>query len=208
MDTAKVVGCAMVASKINNWLDSKILKKFAVDNVYDITMPMCHKLLKDELADRLTQSVIFVTDLNQYLVDVQQLKDENDALKSKLIDAQEKVVGLQAELLSSRSEQLDTLQETVKTSVEDTVKAEFVSYSAAVVQSQKSVCPMEPKILESVVQQVVEDTDRSRSLMVFGFPEQDDEKICDHVSSVFEAIGEKPRFEACRLGKKKSSDTD
>ena len=56
--------------------------------------------------------------------------------------------------------------------------------------------------MNSVVKQVVEDTDRSRSLMVFGLPEEDDEKISERISSVFEAFGEKPRFEACRGSRK------
>ncbi len=38
--------------------------------------------------------------------------------------------------------------------------------------------------------------------MIFGLKEEETEKICDKVSSVFEAIGERPRIEASRLGKR------
>ncbi len=37
--------------------------------------------------------------------------------------------------------------------------------------------------------------------MIFGLSEERDEQLCDRVSRVFEEIGEKPRIEACRLGK-------
>ena len=206
MDTAKLVECDMTATHVTEWLNCNVLKLFSVDNVYDLTIVKCKALNKDTLADKLIEALIHVTDQNNLLIQTLTLKDENEALKSKLIDSHEKVIDLQAELLSSRSEQLDTLQTTVKTSVEDTVKAEFVSYSAVV--QKNNACSLEPESLNSVVKQVVEDTDRSRSLMVFGLPEEDDEKICERISSVFEAIGEKPRFEACRLGKQKSSDQD
>ena len=206
MEAATVVECDMVARNVSEWLKYKVLKQFSVDDIYDITMTMCHKLKKDELADKIIEAIIHVSDQNQYLHRVQVLKDENEALKSKLIDSHEKVIGLQAELLSSRSEQLDTLKTTVKTSVEDTVKAEFMSYSA--VAQKNNACSLKQESLKSVVQQVVEDTDRSRSIMMFGLSEAEDDNLCERVGSVFEAIGEKPRFEACRLGKQKSGDQD
>ena len=40
--------------------------------------------------------------------------------------------------------------------------------------------------------------------MIFGLPEGAHEKICDKVSEVFLHLGEKPRIEASRIGKKSS----
>jgi hypothetical protein len=203
MDTATLVGCDMVATNVNSWLVD-VLNQLKVDNVVDLTTPKCKALNKETLADTLILALIHVNDQNKLLFEAGKMKDENEALKSKLIDSQGKVIDLQAELLSSRSEQLDTLQTTVKTSVEDTVKAEFLSYSA--VAQKNNACSLKQESLTSVVKQVVEDTDRSMRLMMFGLSEEEDEKLCERVSSVFEAIGEKPRFEACRLGK--SGDQD
>ena len=131
------------------------------------------------------------------------LKNETEALKTEIIGSQQKVIGLQSELLASSTEQQETLQATVKTSVEDTVKAEFVSYSAVVEKNQART--LEPECLNSFVKKVVEEEDRSRSLMVFGLPEEADEQLCEKVSSIFQEIGEKTRVEANRLGKENRS---
>ena len=93
----------------------------------------------------------------------------------------------------------------MKSSVAETVKAEFVSYSAAVKKNQSTSSPIAPETLKSVVRKVAEEDDRSRSLMVFGLPEEGDEQLHDKVSAVFQEFGEKPRMEASRLGEKKGS---
>ena len=49
-----------------------------------------------------------------------------------LIVSQKQVIDLQAELLKCKEDQLHSLQKTVKTSVEDSVKAEIKSYSEMV----------------------------------------------------------------------------
>lgn len=127
------------------------------------------------------------------------MRDGTKVLKSEIISSQQKVIGLQEELLASKTEQLETLQTTVKKSVESTVKEEFLSYSAAVSQDHQEL-QLAPERLKSVVRNVVEE-DRSRSLMVFGLPEEDNEQLCEKISEVFLEIGEKPRVGASRLGK-------
>ena len=202
MDTATLKSCDSVATNVNSWL-VEVLNQLKVDDVYDLTTPKCKTLNKDTLAEKLIEALIYVTDQNNWLLDAGKLKDENEALKSKLIDSQGKVISLQAELLSSRSEQLDTLQTTVKTSVEDTVKAGFLSYSAV---AQKNTV-ISPETLKSVAKQLVVEEELSRNIMVFGLSEKDDEDICDSVGKVFEQLGEKPRLEARRLGIKRTNST-
>ena len=51
-------------------------------------------------------------------------------MKSGIINAQKSVIRLQEELLDKSTEELDSVQRTVKTTVENTVQAEFQSYSA------------------------------------------------------------------------------
>lgn len=58
------------------------------------------------------------------------------------------------------------------------------------------------KAVKTVVQ---EEEDRSRNVMIFNLPDQENEDINSVVAGVFEAIGEKPRVKACRLGKRKSN---
>jgi hypothetical protein len=52
------------------------------------------------------------------------------------------------------------------------------------------------------VQTVVQEEDRSKNLMIFSLPEQESEELISLVNDVFQTIGEKPRNEACRVGKK------
>ena len=91
----------------------------------------------------------------------------------------------------------------VKTTVEDTVhnavKTEIKSYSQAVVSSSPKAS-LTPETLKKTVKDVVEESDRSRNIMVFGLVEEKEEDIFSKVRDVFEELGEKPRLEACRVG--------
>ena len=128
-------------------------------------------------------------------------------MKKQIIDAQATVIQLQKELLESKNRQLQLLQNTTKSSVAEIVKAEFVSYSNAV-QEKPSLSPaLAPETLKSVVHNVLGEEERSRSLMVFGLPEEGDEQLRDKLSAVFQEIGQKPRLEAIRLGEKKDNAT-
>ena len=60
------------------------------------------------------------------------MKDVEE-LKSCLIRSQESVIKLQSELLEVKYKQLESVQVTVKSAVQDTVKSEMKSYSQAVV---------------------------------------------------------------------------
>ena len=63
---------------------------------------------------------------------IDQMETYNQKLHSDVIDSQRTVVDLQKELLATKEKQLDDLKSVVKASVEDTVKSEFKTYSAAV----------------------------------------------------------------------------
>ena len=103
---------------------------------------------------------------------------------------------------------LDSVK-TVETSIVDSVKVELQSYSSAV---QKNLPECKEQVFSSealtrVVRNVVEEEDRSRNVVIFGLPEEDNEKLNDKVAEVFESIGHKPKTEACRVGRKKSTDS-
>jgi hypothetical protein len=125
----------------------------------------------------------------------------------ELVAAHKKIIDLQAELLQCKNEQLQSLQATVKTSVEDTVKAEFKSYSKVLVQERLPQPAFAHETVKTIVQAVVQEEDRSRSFMVFNLPEEEKEQLCSKVGEVLQEIDEKPRLEACRLGPRSEDNT-
>ena len=91
------------------------------------------------------------------------------------------------------------------------MKAGFKSYSA-VVKERQSTPTIAPETAKMTVKSAVKEKDRSRSLLIFGLPEEDEESdqtLTTEVEEILREIGEKPRFEACRIGKvvKKANDT-
>lgn len=122
-----------------------------------------------------------------------------------LVASQKQIIDLQAELLQCKNDQLQSLQATVKTSVEDTVKAEIKSYSKAV-QENLPQPAIAQETVKTIVQAVMQEEDRSRSFMVFNLPEEKEEQLNAKVGEVLQELGEKPRMEACRLGPR-SKDT-
>jgi hypothetical protein len=58
--------------------------------------------------------------------------------------------------------------------------------------------------LKKAVQTVVQEEDRSRNVMILNLPELENAEINTIVAGVFDAIREKPKVEACSLGKRKS----
>ena len=107
-------------------------------------------------------------------------------------------------LLVCKNEQLESLQTSVKSSVGESVKAEFQSYSSVLqANCPESQKPVSSEMIKKAVKTVVQEEDRNKSLMIFGLSEQDNEELSTVVSEVFSAIGEKPRIEASRVGKLK-----
>ena len=130
---------------------------------------------------------------------------ESRTAKARLIKSQETIIDLQNELLQHKGEQLQSVQN----SVAATVKAEFTSYSAAV-QNAKEQEPspvIAQETLKKVVKTVVEEEDRTRSVMLFGLQERENEVLDEEVGAVLQELGEKPKIEACRIGPKKVEST-
>ena len=98
------------------------------------------------------------------------------------------------------------MKKVVETSVADSVKEEFKSYSSVVGNSQPAAAPViSPEALKTVVKTVVAEEDRSRNLLVFGLPDDEEEQLEEKISEVLETVGQKPKIEVQRLGKKKTS---
>ncbi len=87
---------------------------------------------------------------------------------------------------------------TVKSSVEESLKSEFVTYSSKLQAPGPAIAT---ETVKTFVKTVVKEEDRSRSVILFGLAESPDEQLSDKVEEIFQEIGEKPRFEASRIGK-------
>ena len=126
------------------------------------------------------------------------------SVKHQMFERQETIIKLQSELLACKNEQIESLQKLVKSSVGESVKAELKSYNS-VLQANCGEFhnSVSSEMIKKAVKTVVQEEDRTRNLMIFGLPEQDNEELSTVVSEVFSSIGEKPRIEAGRVGKQK-----
>ena len=190
---------AIMRDKIEAFL-RETLKKMNCKSVEELTAAQCTVPLKNDVAKWLHAALIFVDVQNTAM---RKLLSSTGELQDQLIESQRSVIQLQEQLIESKDLQLQSLQTTVKSSVEDTVKAQFKSYSEAVKTQQCESQSLTPDTLTTVVRKVVEHEDRSKNVMIFGLPEEEEEKLNDKVIDVLEKIGERPRLDACRLGKKK-----
>ena len=191
-DTTYLVG------DVAEWMQRTLADELGINSkdFRKISLAICKKPVKEDIAKMLNQSMLFCGKQNELM---QELQRDVAATKTELVSAQRRIIQLQEELLASKDVQLKSLQTTVKTSVEDTVKAEFVSYSA-MVQKQPAQT-LQRDVVKTLVKTVVEEEDRSRSVMVFGLEDAAAEDLRKKVGDVFLEIGEQPRVEVSRLGK-------
>ena len=89
---------------------------------------------------------------------------------------------------------LKTLQCTIRSSLEHSMKAEFKTYSAVTRSQETPSIPTET--VKNLVKTVVKE-DRSRSVVLFGMAEEDGEgeqQLTTKVADVLQDMGEKPRI--------------
>ena len=101
---------------------------------------------------------------------------------------------------------MESVQTTVKSAVQESVQAEFSTYSKAVSNVPPETA-LAKQSLKKAVQIAVSNEDRSRNFVVFGLMETDDEKLSDKVDELFEQIEVKPRYEAVRIGRRSADKT-
>ena len=124
--------------KAAGWL-SKAMEQLSCSAPVDVTSSECKKIVKDKLVSLLHESFHLVRYQNEKL---QQMKAAQTATKNKLIENQQWVISLQEQVIDCKEKQLQAVQTTVKSSVEDSVKEQFKSYSDAVNQ-RKNQCDIE-----------------------------------------------------------------
>ena len=138
-----------------------------------------------------------------------------ESYKTDVIHLQNEVISLQGRLLTAQEGLLkakevgDKFKTDIVSSVQKEVKAVKQSLSDVVKSSSlnNSTAPISADSIKSVAKQIVVEEELSRNVIVFGLCEDNNEEVSDKVTEVFESLGEKPRVEASRLGRKSSSAT-
>ena len=182
---------------------NETVDELGISRFDQVNLPVLKKLKREDMAGILFESLCCLNDLTVSITDY---TNSTTSIKSELFEAQRTIIKLQADLLACKNEQLDVLKVTVKSSVEDSVKAEFESYSS-VVQKNCSVAQengISSVDLKKAVKDVFQDEDRSKNMIIFGLPEENDEDLSASVDYLLQEIGEKPRYEACRMGRNKT----
>ena len=205
MENVDLEGIAYVWNEVFTWSKEQ-LKRFGkpYGKLKELADPKYPKSVrKPELEDVCSRSFQYM-DFLMETVDSYRKACTN--LQSQLIETQQTLISVQKELPECKSEKLESMKKVVETSVADSVKKEFKSYSSVVGNSQPAAAPVvSPEALKTVVKIVVAEEDRSRNLLVFGLPDDEEEQLEERISEVLETVGQKPKIEVQRLGKKKTS---
>ena len=186
--------------KCSAWLP-KAMEQVGCTAPVDVTSTVCKRAMKDTLGLLFSESFHYV---RLQVEKMKQLKAELSSVKSQLIENQQWVISLQEQIIDNKDKQLDAVQTVVKSSVESNLKEQFKSYSEAAAENVM-VCQADsladPATLKKMVKSVVQEEDRSRNVVIFGLPEQQNENVEARVQEVFQEIGLKPTLQATRVGK-------
>ena len=172
-----------MAEEVATWLKYNVIEALSVDSVENLNVTKCKSMNKDLMSRHFVQAVLHVSEQNSYLEKFSLLKEENEALKSKLIDSQQQVIDLQVDLLASKTDQMQAVQSTVKAEVagvQTAVKTEIGSWSKFVQQSTANTATyahISPARIKEAVKSAVAEDDRSRNVIIFGKQEEDDETV-------------------------------
>ena len=182
------------------WLND-VLVSLGCNSVGDLSPFKCKAPKKEVLASWIYESLHHISEQNEL---IKKLRDGTGTLQKKLIGSQQKVIDLQGELLGSKTEQIAAFQTTVKTSVEDGMKAVQSglqrSWSEAVAKSSSQAIPTETKLKEAVKSAVAEE-DNAKNVMIFGKKEEENEDIAATVAEILQDTKQKPRVVECiRVG--------
>ena len=121
-------------------------------------------------------------------------KAEFDELKDEKICDQKKIIELQSKLIEKKNEEVNSVKKSVET--------ELKLFSSVVKQSCSSA--LAPKKIASAVKKVTTEEDRSCNVILFGVPEEHEEKLDSKVNVLLEQLEEKPQIlNCCRIGEKK-----
>ena len=186
------------------------VKQCKVDCVQELNHESVNKIgNKGDLAAKFLQAMQLIERQHNMIINQ---RVHVSQYQSRMIQLQDQVIKLQEQLLSAKeglskaiefnehlkTEYFEGVQKevsSVKQSFSDVVKSGSIENSAAI--STESI--------KSVAKQIALEEELGRNIMVFGLCEEVNEEINTKVAEVLESLGEKPRVEACRIGKKSPS---
>ena len=184
------------------------------------TVKLCKVNCVQELTPEIVNKIGNKGDLNVKFLQAMQLIERQHNMiinqrvhmsqhQSRMIELQDQVISLQERLLTANEglSKARKVSEDFKTEIVNTFQKEVSSVKQSfsdVVKSgslKTSAAPISTESIKSVAKQIALEEELGRNIMVFGLCEEQNEDICAKVS-VLESLGEKPRVEACRIGKK------
>ena len=186
------------------------VKQCKVDCVQELNHESVNKIgNKGDLAAKFLQAMQLIerqhnmiinqrVHVSQYQSRMIQLQDQVIKLQEQLLSAKEglsKAIEFNEHLKTEFFEGVQKEVSSVKQSFSDVVKSGSIENSAAI--STESI--------KSVAKQIALEEELGRNIMVFGLCEEVNEEINTKIAEVLESLGEKPRVEACRIGKKSPS---
>ena len=124
------------------------------------------------------------------------MESELGTLKNERIADQKKIIELQEKIIEKKDLELDTVKNEMKT----TVQSETKSYSSVL----KTTCSqaLAPRRVQAALKTAAAEEDRSKSLIIYGVEEKEEEKLEETVLDILAHLDEKPRIvSCCRLGK-------
>ena len=153
----------------------------------------CREIKKEQLAEWLYTAYYLLDRCSLPLMGLAAKQNgQLEKLKNEKISDQEKIIELQNKLIEKKDEELIV--------VKDTVSTELKSYSSVLRESCSAA--LEPQKIASAVRKVAEGEDRSKNVIVFGLPEEQDESVDTKVNLLLENLEEKPQTaDCCRIGR-------
>ena len=155
----------------------------------------CREIKKEQLAEWLYTAFYLLDRCSLPLMGLAAKQNgQLEKLKDEKITDQSKIIELQNKLIEKKDEELNV--------VKDTVSTELKSYSSVLRDSCSAA--LEPRKIASAVRKVAEGEDRSKNVIVFGVPEEQEEVVDNKVKLLLEKLEEKPHTtECCRIGQSK-----
>ena len=181
---------------------TEIFEQSKVHRVEDVKIENVMRMgNKDVLAKHLVNALKLIERQNMLVINqrvhASSYREEIMKLQSNVIDTQKK------EMDKFKREVCQDITETVQNSVNTGIKSYSDAVKSCDIGSSSPVISKEA--LKTVAKQVAVEEELSKNVMLFCLPEEENEDLNQSVREVFEQLGEKPSFEATRLGRKKES---
>ena len=166
--------------------------------------PRHYQYPKDRLVEEFCKAWTHVVNQNEM---IRRLKKENEQLSAKLIADHEEVTSLHREIKSSREQEIEGLKSVVETAVNTSMKKSYSAVTSVTASYSASAAPRAPSLDSRVMRKVFQDATeadlRASNVIVFGLTEAAEEDVKERVGEVLDVLGDKPHFDADRIGCKR-----